>query len=110
MRGLHLQRLEPQFLYLNVPVWYLLAWDRLRGAVRFFRIDRVRSVTPLEAGFRVADPKPFLAEAEEVVEALEQHRHVPAIFTQAPQSGFPWLKLSDRFQLSTHRLSVLGEL
>lgn len=64
------REVEPQFLYLNVPVWYLFAWDRLRGAVRFFRIDRIRSVTPLEAGFRLADPKPFLAEAEEGVEAL----------------------------------------
>lgn len=61
---------EPQFLYLNVPVWYLLAWDRLRGAIRYFRIDRIRSVTPLETGFRPADPRPFLEEAEEGIEAL----------------------------------------
>jgi len=61
---------EPQFLYLNVPVWYLLAWDRLRAAVRYFRVDRIRSVRPLETGFRLADPRPFLAEAEEGIEAL----------------------------------------
>ena len=61
---------EPQFLYLNVPVWYLLVWDRLRSAIRFFRVDRIRSVTVLEMGFRLADPRPFLAEAEEGVEAL----------------------------------------
>jgi predicted DNA-binding transcriptional regulator YafY len=61
---------EPQFLYLNVPVWYLLAWDRLRSAVRFFRIDRVKSVMPLTEGFHLADPAPFLAEAEEGIEAL----------------------------------------
>jgi predicted DNA-binding transcriptional regulator YafY len=30
------RNVEPQFLYLNVPVWYLLAWDRLRAAVRHF--------------------------------------------------------------------------
>jgi predicted DNA-binding transcriptional regulator YafY len=65
-----LRDVEPQFLYLNVPVWYLLAWDRLRGAVRFFRIDRIRSVVPLEASFRPADPRPFLAEAEEGIEPL----------------------------------------
>jgi predicted DNA-binding transcriptional regulator YafY len=64
------REVEPQFLYLNVPVWYLLAWDRLRGAVRFFRIDRIRSVTLTEKRFRLADPRPFLAEAEEGVEAL----------------------------------------
>ena len=39
-------------------------------AVRYFRIDRIKSVTPLEAGFRPADPRPFLAEAEEGIEAL----------------------------------------
>ncbi|HJT15453.1 MAG TPA: WYL domain-containing protein [Dongiaceae bacterium] len=64
------REVEPQFLYLNVPVWYLLAWDRLRGAIRFFRIDRIRAVKPLEKRFRLADPKPFLAEAEEGIEAL----------------------------------------
>ena len=64
------REVEPQFLYLNVPVWYVLAWDRLRGAVRCFRIDRIKSVTPLETGFRLADPRPFLAEAEEGIEAL----------------------------------------
>ena len=62
--------IEPQFLYLSLPVWYLLAWDRLRGAVRYFRIDRIKSVKPLEASFRLADPRPFLAEAEAGIEAL----------------------------------------
>lgn len=65
-----LRDVEPHFLYLNVPVWYLLTWDRLRAAVRYFRIDRIRSVTLLEASFRLADPRPFLAEAEEGIEAL----------------------------------------
>ncbi|MGK9170596.1 WYL domain-containing protein [Inquilinus limosus] len=64
------REVEPQFLYLNVPVWYLLAWDRLRGAIRFFRIDRIKSVRPLATNFRLADPRPFLAEAEDGIEAL----------------------------------------
>lgn len=64
------REVEPQFLYLNVPVWYLLAWDRLRGAVRHFRADRIKSVKPLDASFRLADPAPFLAEAEEGIEAI----------------------------------------
>jgi len=64
------REVEPQFLYFNIPVWYLLAWDRLRGAVRFFRIDRIKSAKLLEKGFRLADPKPFLAEAEEGIEVL----------------------------------------
>jgi predicted DNA-binding transcriptional regulator YafY len=61
---------EPQFLYLNLPVWYLLAWDRLRDAVRFFRVDRIKSATPLATSFRLGDPRIFLAEAEEGIEAL----------------------------------------
>jgi predicted DNA-binding transcriptional regulator YafY len=53
-----------------MPMWYLLAWDRLRDAIRYFRIDRVKSVVPLQEGFRLADPRPFLAEAEEGIEGL----------------------------------------
>lgn len=64
------REIEPHFLYLNLPVWYLLAWDRLRGAVRHFRIDRIRSVTPLDETFRLADPKPFLAQAEQDIETI----------------------------------------
>jgi predicted DNA-binding transcriptional regulator YafY len=64
------RNIEPQFLYLNVPVWYLLAWDHLRGAVRFFRVDRIKSMTPLATSFRLGDPDIFMAEAEEGIEAL----------------------------------------
>lgn len=61
---------EPQFLYLSIPIWYVLAWDRLRSAIRCFRIDRIKSAEPLEVRFRLVDPRPFLAEAEEGIEAL----------------------------------------
>lgn len=61
---------EPHFLYLSQPIWYLLCWDRMREAVRYFRIDRIRSVRPLEASFRLGDPKPFLAEAEAGIATL----------------------------------------
>jgi predicted DNA-binding transcriptional regulator YafY len=61
---------EPQFLYFCMPVWYLLAWDRLRNAVRCFRIDRIRAVVPVEKSFRLADPRLFLQEAEYGLEAL----------------------------------------
>jgi len=64
------REIEPQFLYLAVPVWYLLAWDRLRGAVRYFRVDRITAVIVLDATFRLADPRPFLAEAEQGIETL----------------------------------------
>jgi predicted DNA-binding transcriptional regulator YafY len=61
---------EPQFLYLSVPVWYVLAWDRLRGAIRYFRIDRITAVRTLETSFRLAHPEPYLAAAERGIEAL----------------------------------------
>jgi predicted DNA-binding transcriptional regulator YafY len=62
--------IEPQFLYLSMPIWYLLAWDRLREAVRVFRSDRIRAVTPLPERFRPADPRPYLAGAEEGIREL----------------------------------------
>ena len=34
---------EPLGLLWGSPGWYLLAWCRLRGAVRGFRLDRIRS-------------------------------------------------------------------
>ena len=64
------REVEPQFLYFCMPVWYLLAWDRLRDAVRCFRIDRIRTVVPVEKSFRLADPRLFLKEAEYGLEAL----------------------------------------
>lgn len=64
------REVEPQFLYFSMPVWYLMAWDRLRQAVRYFRVDRISAVTVLDARFRLADPRPFLAEAEEGIAAL----------------------------------------
>lgn len=39
-------------------------------AVRHFRVDRKKSVTPLATHFRLADPRPFLAEAEQGIDAL----------------------------------------
>jgi predicted DNA-binding transcriptional regulator YafY len=64
------REVEPQFLYFCMPVWYLLAWDRLRDAVRCFRIDRIRTVVPVDRSFRLADPSLFLREAEHGLEAL----------------------------------------
>jgi predicted DNA-binding transcriptional regulator YafY len=58
------REIETQYLYYNVPVWYALAWDRLREDVRFFRIDRIRSIRTLTSGFRLRRPDPFLAAGE----------------------------------------------
>jgi len=37
--------IEPHYLILNHPVWYILAWDHLRSDVRTFRCDRVEGVS-----------------------------------------------------------------
>lgn len=47
------RRVQPHYLLLNWPVWYLLVFDHLRGAVRTFRLDRISRITPLETAFRV---------------------------------------------------------
>lgn len=56
--------IEPQFLFLSLPVWYLLAFDRLRHDIRHFRIDRIHDSVVLEKGFRLADSRPYLASTE----------------------------------------------
>lgn len=56
--------IEPHYLQLNLPVWYLLAHDRLRGAVRHFRVDRIRSALLSQERFRVRPPAAFLDEVE----------------------------------------------
>lgn len=58
------REIETQYLYYNVPVWYALAWDRLRDDVRFFRIDRIQRIQPLAREFRLRRPDPFLAAGE----------------------------------------------
>jgi len=64
------REVEPHYLYLMLPAWYVLAWDRLRAAVRHFRIDRITSVRPTGQTFRLSDPEPFLAEMELEIAAL----------------------------------------
>ena len=64
------RQIEPQFLYLTVPCWYLLAWDRLRDDIRTFRIDRIYKAAVLDATFRQRDRRAFLEWAGASVEAL----------------------------------------
>jgi predicted DNA-binding transcriptional regulator YafY len=58
------REIETQYLYYNLPVWYALAWDRLRDDVRFFRLDRLQRIQPLAANFRLRRPDPFLSAGE----------------------------------------------
>jgi predicted DNA-binding transcriptional regulator YafY len=58
------REIEPQFLYYNLPVWYVLAWDLLRDDVRLFRIDRIREIRVLPTAFRLRPRDPFLEAGE----------------------------------------------
>jgi predicted DNA-binding transcriptional regulator YafY len=47
------REIEPHYLLLNYPVWYVLAQDHLRQDLRTFRCDRIRKVTMEETRFRL---------------------------------------------------------
>lgn len=38
------RQVDPNYLLLNWPVWYLLGWDYLRNDVRVFRLDRIQKI------------------------------------------------------------------
>jgi predicted DNA-binding transcriptional regulator YafY len=57
---------EPQFLLLAWPAWYLIAWDRDRDAVRTFRLDRIRQAQALPERFRLRPAAPFWASCDDV--------------------------------------------
>jgi|APEBP8051073178_1049388.scaffolds.fasta_scaffold00002_395 predicted DNA-binding transcriptional regulator YafY len=61
------REVEPQRLLLNHPVWYLLAWDLDRGAVRTFRFDRIGRARILADRFALRPGSAF-AEAMRGVE------------------------------------------
>ncbi len=58
--------IEPHFLLLNYPAWYALAFDRLRGAPRTFRCDRIRSLEILDERFQLLPIGAFATSLEGV--------------------------------------------
>lgn len=47
------RRIEPHYLLLHSPVWYVLAFDHLRQAIRTFRCDRIEKATVQDTRFSV---------------------------------------------------------
>lgn len=45
--------IEPHYILLTWPVWYIIAWDHLRMASRVFRIDRIENSRTVEDDFRL---------------------------------------------------------
>jgi predicted DNA-binding transcriptional regulator YafY len=39
---------EPQAMLVRAPLWYVVAWDSQKAALRLFRMDRIRSPRALE--------------------------------------------------------------
>lgn len=63
------RQIEPQILLLNYPVWYVVAWDRSRRAVRSFRCDRIGLAKASEENFRLRPAEEF-ADAIKGIEAI----------------------------------------
>lgn len=51
--------IEPHYMLLKYPVWYVIAQDDLRGAARVFRCDRILKASRTGAGFRLLPKESF---------------------------------------------------
>jgi predicted DNA-binding transcriptional regulator YafY len=56
--------IEPHYLYLHYPVWYLVAWDHLRQDIRHFRIDRIERARILDTEFVLGEKRAFTKDLE----------------------------------------------
>ncbi len=56
--------IEPHYLFLSWPVWYVMAWDHLRDDVRCFRLDRISSAKIEGSSFKLRNGKLFTEEIE----------------------------------------------
>jgi predicted DNA-binding transcriptional regulator YafY len=64
------RRIEPQYLFLNWPVWYIVAWDIDKAAPRCFRLDRVQNARIEKESFRLKKTNILMAEAENYAKKL----------------------------------------
>lgn len=65
LNGTTTQReIEPHYLYFSRPIWYVLAWDRLRHDIRSFRADRITQITTTAHVFRLRPAVEFVAHHE----------------------------------------------
>lgn len=51
--------IQPHYLLLNYPVWYVLAWDNFRDAPRTFRCDRIAQATGSDEKFTLLSKDVF---------------------------------------------------
>ncbi|MGB1076908.1 MAG: helix-turn-helix transcriptional regulator [Bdellovibrionales bacterium] len=62
--------IEPHYLFLSWPAWYILVWDHLREDIRCFRLDRIISAKVNDEKFKLRNRKKFIAGMEEFVSNL----------------------------------------
>lgn len=53
------RQVEPHFLLLKYPVWYVIAMDGLRDGPRIFRCDRILESKMTDTSFRLLPPAAF---------------------------------------------------
>ena len=63
------RKIEPHFLLLSYPVWYVLAWDNLRSDYRTFRCDRILNIYGIDHKFKLL-PISHFAELMEGIDAI----------------------------------------
>lgn len=51
--------IEAQYILLNWPIWYIIAWDHLRQASRVFRIDRIKAAQLQSPRFQLRGKEHF---------------------------------------------------
>lgn len=61
---------EPHYLLLAWPAWYLLVWDHLRNAVRTLRLDRIESARLTDRPFKLRDADAMMVVARDLFVAL----------------------------------------
>lgn len=62
--------IEPHYLFLSWPAWYVLAWDHLRDDIRCFRLDRIASAEVKNEKFKLRNRNKFIIGMEEFVSNL----------------------------------------
>ena len=62
--------IEPQFILLNWPAWYLLGWDDLRDAPRLFRIDRITGAVAEKERFRLRSSRKLLSDSSDYFDSM----------------------------------------
>lgn len=53
------RQIEPHYLLLNYPVWYVIAFDHLRDTPRTFRCDRIQTAEMTGTPFRLLPKEKF---------------------------------------------------